>query len=403
MDINQPTLDFIRQHANDQPHQLALQRCKDSSVDLPFALEQIAGRQYAAQKLPTYAATEGVLYPPHLSLEQCSSELTALYKARLVSSFHAVPRSSLLDMTGGLGVDFTFMARLFCHACYVEQQPGLCELARHNFKLLGLTEAQVVCADGADFLRQSAQHFDWVYIDPARRDAHGGRTYGISDCTPDVLSMLDLLTAKAGCVLLKLSPMLDWRKAVRDIGGELVSEVHIVAVRNECKELLLVLRSQPDAVGRVTRLVCVNDDVIFETTTAPTSPQNYCNATAGDMTGCFLYEPNAALMKAGCFDELALRFGVSQVAQNSHLFLSPQLIKDFPGRKFRIHCVSSMNKRELKEKLRGITQANLTVRNFPLSVAELRKRLKLNDGGLTYIFATTIAGNTHVLFVCHRA
>lgn len=404
MHINQPTLDFIRQHANDQPHQLALQRCKDSSVDLPFALEQIAGRQYAAQKLPTYAATEGLVYPPHLSLEQCSSEQTALYKTRLVASFHASPHSSLLDMTGGLGVDFTFMARQFSHACYVEQQPRLCEIARHNFKLLGLTEAQVVCSDGADYLSQSALHFDWVYIDPARRDAHGGRTYGISDCTPDVLSLLDLLTAKADYVLLKLSPMLDWRKAVHDIGDQLVSEVHIVAVRNECKELLLVLRSQPDTTDEERRLICVNDEERFETTTAPTSaPRPLCQGEVSDLTDGFLYEPNAAIMKAGCFGEVAERFGVSPVAQNSHLFLSRRFIGDFPGRKFRIHVVSSLNKRELKEKLHGISQANMTVRNFPLSVAELRKRLKLNDGGDTYLFATTLADNTHTLFICHRA
>lgn len=406
MHINQPTLDYIRQHAADQPRQLALQGCKDPAVDLPFALEQIAGRQYAARKLPAYAATEGLVYPPHLSLEQCSSELAARYKARLVAALQPAP-STLLDMTGGLGVDFSFMAPSFGSAYYVEQQPHLCDLARHNLPLLGLPRAHVVCADGADYLRQSSCHFDWVYADPARRDQNGSRTYSIGDCTPNVLTLLDLFAEKADHVLLKLSPMLDWRKAVSDLGPHRVRQVHIVSVDNECKELLLLMGSAPSVACSYT-VHCVNllsdaseqHFVASPFNSFPPSPSVNPSLEPGET---FLYEPNASIMKAGCFDELAAHYEVWPVAPNSHLFLSDRLVADFPGRKFRVVGISSMNKRELKTKLQHLSQANITVRNFPLSAADLRRRLKLADGGPTYLFATTLSDDrTHTLFICQQ-
>ena len=368
-----------------QLRQLALRGTKDPEVDLPFALDQIAGRQTARRKLPSWAATEGIVYPPHLSMEQCSSEPTARYKARLVGTGDA-----MVDLTGGFGVDFSFLAQGFAKAVYVERQERLCEIARENFRLLGLAQAEVVCADATAYLQQMPPT-DLIYIDPARRDDHGGRTYGISDCTPDVLALRDLLTAKARRVLVKLSPMLDWRKAVADVGTAHVREVHIVSVGNECKELLLLL-----AEGEGLRLVCVNDDDVFETTaqTAQTppiaQPFNY------------LYEPNASIMKAGCFDEVACRHGVAPIAPNSHLFVSGELVAGFPGRSFHIDAVTTLNKRDLKEALHGTTQANITVRNFPLTVAELRRRLKMGEGGGTYIFATTLASGDRRLFVCHK-
>ena len=419
--INEATHDYISRHADDNPRQLALKGTKNPEVDLAFALDQIAGRQTARQKLPTWAATDGIVYPPHLAMEQCSSEQTARYKASLITHHTTLPlqsegvggRLSYLDLTGGLGVDFSFMARHFSQSTYVERQPALCDIARHNFALLGLESAQVVCGDGVDFLRHTDQHFDWVYIDPARRDSHGGRTYAISDCTPNVLDLLSLLREKADHVLLKLSPMLDWRKAVRDIGEPYVSEVHIVAVGNECKELLINSRPTPDSPSPDSptpapsptgegRLVCVNDNDIFETTLYPNtkSPLPFRGGVGGG--GSFLYIPNPAIMKAGCFAELCERYGVQQLSQNSHLFIFADFIEKFPGRKFRIDSVSTLNKREIREKLQGLKQANITVRNFPLTAAELRKRLKLSDGGDTYIFATTLADDSHVLLLCHK-
>lgn len=313
---------------------------------------------------------------------------------------------TLIDLTGGLGVDFSYMARGFRQAVYVERNPQLCEIARHNIQLLGLANAGVVCGDGVEYLESLPSPFNppsplTIYLDPARRDTHGQKTYAISDCTPDVVALKDLLLEKASLVMIKLSPMLDWHKAVEDLGS--VSEVHIVSVDNECKELLMVLRG---AVGKnpatgATKVRCVNllsrggiEEFDFEdigSSAIQSSP-------IGEVRrGLFLYEPNASLMKAGCFAELAARFGVHPIAPNSHLFVSESLKEDFPGRRFQITAVSSMNRKTLKEHLCGISKANIAVRNFPLSVAELRKRLKLADGGDVYLFATTTGDKEHLL------
>lgn len=388
---SEATAVFIRKFADADVRQMALQGAKYPEVDLPFALDQIAGRQTARRKLPSWAAIEGIVYPPHLSMEQCSSEQTARYKAQISGS-----GDTMADLTGGFGVDFSFMAQGFQRAVYVERQEHLCDIARENFRLLGLRQAEVVCGDSVDYL-QAMSPVDIIYLDPARRDSHGGRTYGISDCTPDVLSLRNLLTAKARRVLVKLSPMLDWRKAVGDIGEELVREVHIVSVANECKELLILMGE-----GKGMRLVCVNDDVIFEAQSHNAHNAHIAHIAQTAHTPHYLYEPNASIMKAGCFAEVAQRFGVRPVAQNSHLFTSEEPVEGFPGRSFQIEAVTSMNKRELRQHLQGLTQANITVRNFPLSVAELRRRLKLGEGGDTYIFATTLADKSHALLIARR-
>ena len=407
--MNQATAAFIRSNADGDVRQLALRGTKDPEVDLTFALDQIAGRQTARKKLPSWAAVEGIVYPPHLSMEQCSSEQTARYKAGVAGRGRR-----LVDLTGGFGVDFSFMAQGFAEAVYVERQPALCDIARQNFDVLGLRQAKVVCADSEDYLRQMAP-VDLIYIDPARRDTHGGRTYGISDCTPDVIALKPLLTAKARRVIIKLSPMLDWRKAVSDLGEQYVGKVHIVSVGNECKELLLETHPRPLPVGRGvdTQISCVNilpgnhiqtfqSSVLCKSNYTPPYREGPGVGLLGVGLCLFLYEPNASIMKAGCFAELSQHFGIAPIAMNSHLFVSADMVNDFPGRTFQIDAVTSLNKRELKEKTGGLTQANITVRNFPLSVAELRKRLKLSEGGSTYIFATTLANGEKVLLICHK-
>ena len=390
--------EFIREHRHDDVRQLALQAARYPDIDMQQALQQIAGWQTACTKLPEWAATDGIVYPPRLSMEQCSSEATAKYKAKVLDP----SPSTVIDLTGGFGVDFSYMARGFQKAVYVERQPHLCEAARHNFQLLGLENAEVVCGDGVEYLKNLPSPFHppsplTIYLDPARRDENGKKTYAISDCTPDVVALKDLLLEKAGRVMIKLSPMLDWHKAVDDLGE--VVEVHIVSVDNECKELLLVLAKNPAAPLRV---VCANIRHDTETELFEFFPSND-NLSIPLFPALrerdFLYEPNASIMKAGCFAEVAHRFGVQPTGSNSHLFLSPQFIPDFPGRKFQIEQVTSMNKKELKHVIGGLTKANITVRNFPLSVAELRKRLKLADGGDTYIFATTLGEKDHVLLI----
>ena len=413
--MNEATTTYVRQHADDNVRQLALCGSKNPEVDLPQALQQIAGRQTARQKLPTWAAHDGILYPPHLSMEQCSSEPTARYKQSVCRALFAsmccdssgsvchdsiATQQPLVDLTGGFGVDFSFLATLFKKAVYVERQEELCNLARHNLDVLGLEHAEVVCADSTDYLH----HLDsasLIFVDPARRDAHGGRTYGIADCTPDVLTLRDELLQKAHFIMLKLSPMLDWHKTVEDLGTQWVREVHIVATGGECKELLIVLSAKE---SRPLRLICVNDDEQWEVPQASSTREQADNTPAQPtlQEATYLYEPNATIMKAGCFSELSTAFGVAPLAQNSHLFTADRLISDFPGRRFKVLNTSSMNKHELKEKVLPLRQANITTRNFPLSVAELRKRLKLSDGGRDYIFATTLADNSHVLIICQQ-
>ena len=397
--MNAETRHFIEQNLDADVRLLALKGCRDEMVDMTLALQQIAGRQTARRKLPTWAALDGILYPPHLGMEQCSSEQTAVYKRSVVSDIIVSKASegTLIDLTGGFGVDFSFLATLFKRAVYVERQEELCQLAHHNFEVLGIN-AEVVCGDGEAVLHQLTEHVTMIFLDPARRDANGARTYGISDCTPDVITLRDELLQKADYVMLKLSPMLDWRKAVVDLGEEWVREVHIVSTGGECKELLLVLTKENSNEG--LRLVCKNDEQSFEVHQASTAEP--CLYQPVISPSSYLYEPNASVMKAGCFAELSAHFGIGQLSQNSHLFVCERPIDSFPGRQFRIMDVSMMNKRELKEKIAPLKQANITVRNFPLSVAELRKRLKISEGGSNYIFATTLANGDHVLIICER-
>ena len=366
---------------------LALQGAGSPEVDMHYALEQIAGWQKARTKLPSWASCEGLVYPPHLSMEQCSSEATATYKARIAGKGRL-----FVDLTAGFGVDAAFIAQGFQQAVIIEQQENLCAIVAENYKRLGLSRVEVRCGNGVEYLH-SMEHADLIYIDPARRNEHGGRTYGIADCTPNVLELREELLTKADRVIIKLSPMLDWRKAVEDL--KTVNEVHIVSVDNDCKELLLVLSE----TTKPLQVFCVNDGQIF--TFIPASSQRHSFPSLPSSFQ-FFYVPNASIMKAGCFGELAERFQMTSLDRNSHLFVSDSEVPDFPGRCFKIERMTSMNKRELKEALTGIHQANITVRNFPLSVTELRKRLKLQDGGDTYIFATTVADKGHQLLICHK-
>ena len=417
--MNAATRLFIEMHADDDVHQLAFLAARYPDVDMPFALNQIAGRRMARTKLPLWAATEGLIYPPHLSMEQCSSEQTAIYKAALVrrismfiSSQSPVSTQPLplqwVDLTGGMGVDFSFIAPLFQRSVYVERQSQLCEMARNNFPLLGLERSEVVCGDATDYLREM-EPTDWIYLDPARRNENGGKTVLMSDCMPDVTQLLDTLLNKARCVLLKLSPMLDWQYAVSVLNREerIVREVHIVAVKNECKELLLVLSrscfgdADTPCEQRLS-VICSNDSETFSYDFTEENKTFLSVFQDRLLPGMFVYEPYSSLMKAGAFALFSARFGVASIAAHSHLFVSQQLLPGVFGRKFQIKAISSLNKKEVKAALQGINQANIAVRNFPMSVAELRKRLRLREGGAVYIFATTDTQNQKRLLICEK-
>lgn len=436
--MNQATQDFIRQHQDDDVRQLAFLGSKYPEVDMPFALDQIRGRKMARVKLPRWASLEGIIYPPHISMEQCSSESTALYKAELAARLLGLPASSsgtemkaeneieFVDLTGGFGVDFSYIAaRLGVKSMYVERQAHLCEAAKENFGRLGLKNAIVKNGDGIEILhsfhpkKKDAVSADdslgitydqprsllktklglkIIFIDPARRDDAGNKVVSLKDCTPDVTVLQEEMLSKADYVIIKLSPMLDWHRAISELSH--VREVHIISVNNECKELLLVLSARN--MGENLRIYCINDAQSFvcDELDMESSQVKIAPSTLEEML--YLYEPNASLMKAGCFGVLSGRYDARMLSKNSHLFVSQAPIEAFPGRSFRIIAVSSFNKKELKRHLSGITKANIATRNFPLSVAELRKRLKLKDGGETYIFATTLSDDSHVLVITEK-
>ena len=451
--MNQATQDFIRQHQDDDVRQLAFLGSKYPEVDMPFALDQIRGRKMARVKLPRWASLEGIIYPSHISMEQCSSESTALYKAELAARLLGLPASSsgtemkaeneieFVDLTGGFGVDFSYIAaRLGVKSMYVERQAHLCEAAKENFERLGLKNAIVKNGDGIEVLHSFLPKKDdaasaddslgiiydqplsllktklglkLIFIDPARRDDAGNKVVSLKDCTPDVTVLQEEMLSKADYVIIKLSPMLDWHRAISELSH--VREVHIISVNNECKELLLVLSARnlgdmeaSSADGEVKhagnlRIYCVNDAQSFvcDELDMESSPVRIAPPVLEEMQ--YLYEPNASLMKAGCFGVLSDRYDARMLSKNSHLFVSQAPIEAFPGRSFRIIAISSFNKKELKRHLSGITKANIATRNFPLSVAELRKRLKLKDGGETYIFATTLSDESHVLVITEKA
>lgn len=445
--MNDETREFVAMHRNEDVRELALKAKRVEGLDLPLALDQIAGWQIASKKLPQWASCEGIVYPPHISMEQCSSQFTAQYKSEIAQTLLApaatvrarvsdsgesdnqttksepqlsdsaesvmqtaksafqlsdspesdtlVAKRAMVDLTGGFGVDFSYLARGFSQATYVERQRHLCDLAEHNMAALGLDQARIVCGDGVEYLRQMGP-VDFIYLDPARRDEHGSRTYAIEDCTPNVFELRDLLLAKSQCTLVKLSPMLDWRKAVADFDGT-VREVHIVATGNECKELLLVLGQQVHEEPSAPRVFCVNDNQRIDYDSAAYTQGLRIGGKPLPEAKNYLYEPNASIMKAGCFDLVEERFGVTQVGPSSHLFVSATPVADFPGRGFAIEAIGGMNKKDIKRLLNGTKQANIAVRNFPLTAPQLRKKLKLADGGPVYLFGTTMQGCDHVL------
>lgn len=398
--ISPETQLFIREHSSDDVRALALQAKKYPDIDMPTAITQIAGRQVAAEKIPSWREMEEIWYPKHLSLEQCSSETTARYKARLFQG------DSLTDLTGGFGIDCSFLAAGFKSATYVERQEELCEIAAHNFPILNLSHIDVRNEDGVAYL-QTMSPVDCIFLDPARRNEHGGKTVAISDCEPDVAGLEELLLSKAKRIMVKLSPMLDLSLALKELKH--TQEVHILSVNNECKELLLLLGQEApteQAPPEEIPIRCANlftkgaQEEQHFAFTREQEQRSQCTYT--DSLGNYLYEPNASLLKAGAFRSVAAAYSVRKLHPNSHLYTSDTFIENFPGRIFRIVNQCSFNRKEAKESLADLKKANVTVRNFPATVAELRKRLHLTEGGDTYLFASTLNDGRKVIIRCEK-
>ena len=349
---------------------------------------QAFGEKIASEKRPTWYACKDIRYPQRLSLEQCSSEWTARYKASLVSG------DSLVDLTGGLGIDCSFMSQQFAQTTYVEQQETLCELARHNFACLNLPIT--VVNDTCEQYLPSLPAVDVIFLDPARRNEQGGKVVLLQDCTPNLVEIGDSLLQKCQTLLVKLSPMIDVESVLRHFPT--TQEVHIVAVNNECKEVLL--RIDAEKVCDNPKMVCVNllpktaqqQLFSFLRQDEAVGVASYANPMQ------YLYEPNAAILKAGGFKQIAEQLGIYKLHPSSHLYTSDRCITDFPGRIFAIDRITKVQRKEIND----IEKANLSIRNFPGSVADVRKKLKLKDGGDTYIFATTLHDNSKVLIVGKR-
>jgi 16S rRNA G966 N2-methylase RsmD len=386
--MNEATKKFITAHRFDDVQKLALQSQSfhGAEIDIPAALTQISGRQIIEHKIPSWRQSDEIRYPGRLSLEQCSSEKTARYKASLLSGH------SFVDLTGGWGVDTAFISPKFSQVTYVEKQEELANLAKHNFPILGLNFIRIHTGDGIEYL-EKMNPVDCIYLDPARRSLSGKKVVLIEDCEPNLLEIQNLLLTKASFVLIKLSPLLDINAALRVLKN--VKEVHVVSVENECKELLLLLEKGNTQAPVIT---CANlrkkgdQTVSFEYSEEKKAQIAYSREVKD-----YLYEPNASLLKAGFYKGIALRYPVEKLHSDSHLYTSTQYIPDFPGRIFRVEAVSSLNKKSLKAFLTGMDKANLTIRNFPLTVAGLRKKLKLNEGGEVYLFATTLSDGEHVI------
>lgn len=382
---------FVKEHRNENVCELALRAHTFSADDFKYALQQIDGWQRAQKKLPTWAQTDGILFPPHLNMEQCSSELTAQYKADIVEG-----GENMTDLTAGFGVDATMMGRKFAHLTYVDQDEDLCQIANNNLPLFGLKNYHIVCGKAEDTLH-TLSHQNLIFLDPARRNADGAKVVSIADCTPNVALMQEQLMKHADMVMVKLSPMLDVKNMEREL--HLVSEIHIVSVDNECKELLIKMQHDYSSVHTFCVNILSNGEKIIFTYTRDEESISECRYTTE--VGRYIYEPNASIMKAGCYKTLASRFGLLKLHPNSHLYTSfdDKPVKNFPGRCFKVHGTSTLNKKTVKSVLGGIEKANLTVRNFPMSVVDLRKKLKLREGGDLYLYATTMSDEKKVLII----
>lgn len=389
--IDEQTLAFIQAHAGDDVRQLALQASRYPQVNMRVAVTQIEGLRLASAKLPSWAATEGLIYPVRLSMEQCSSEQTARYKASLVGG------ERLADLTGGFGIDCSYMADSFSKTTYIERNEELCRIAEHNFALLG--KAISVINAHSENVIESLPHHDWLFVDPARRDGAGNKVVALSDCEPNVCLLEQLLIEKATKVMIKCSPMLDISQALRDLHS--VSEVHIVSVNNECKELLLILE-KGGGHDIATHTINFQGSRIQKFTYADRE-ESVAECEYTSSVGRYLYEPNSSLMKAGCYRLLATRWNLKKLHQNTHLYTSGTLIADFPGRVFEVKDVCGFSKRELRELTSRLKKANIAVRNFPERPDSLRKRLGLTDGGDDYLFATTLYDERKVLITCVKA
>ncbi|MGV8945352.1 MAG: class I SAM-dependent methyltransferase [Lutibacter sp.] len=385
--LNKEVQQFINDHLKSDVTKLILKGSPFKAVSIQEIAEQIVAKNSCEKKLPTWFNAENIYYPNKLNIEQTSSEMTSIYKSELVSG------DSLIDITGGFGVDAYFFSQKVSKITHCEINEELSNIVAHNFKQLGVKNGAFKKVDGIEFIKNNQEHFDWIYADPSRRNEAKGKVFLLEDCLPNIPENLEVLFQKTNCILLKVSPILDLTSAINEL--TFVKEIHVVAVENEVKELLFLLEKDcAKSIQVKTVNITKNESQKFDFNLGETSNASFLEPQK------YVYEPNAAILKSGAFLQVSEKLNIAKLHQNSHLYTSNTLM-NFPGRRFELkHCIS-YNKKQLLQLIPS-KKANIATRNFPETVAQIRKKTGLKDGGNQYLFFTTDFNNKHVVLICEK-
>ncbi|WP_136481246.1 THUMP-like domain-containing protein [Cognatitamlana onchidii] len=383
--LNTEIQNFINQNLESDISKLILKGAPFPKVDIKSIVEQIEAKKRCRSKLPTWFTTKNIFYPNRLNIEQTSSEISANYKAKLINGH------SIIDITGGFGVDCFYFSKYFKTVKHCEINPSLSDIVTHNFTQLGVKNIETICSNGLEYLEQSNKEFDWIYIDPSRRHDTKGKVFFLKDCLPNVPKHLRFLFSKTKNIAIKTSPLLDLSVGIEELN--FVKTIHIIAIKNEVKELLWIL--EKDYVGPIgIETANIKNDSTEHFSTLfkkkPFFPLDY------ELPKSFLYEPNAAIMKAGAFDVIPEQLQVNKLHKHTHLYSSDTLMA-FPGRRFKIENVIPYHKKNMKHL--NINKANITTRNFPESVQVIRKKFKIKDGGSTYLFFCTNMNDEKIVLI----
>lgn len=387
--LNTEVQEFINAHLNTDLPGLILKQPEFSGVSTEELITQIEAKKRCEKKLPTWFKTPHIFYPNKLNIEQTSSEKAAEYKSKLVAG------KTLIDITGGFGVDTFYFSKEVAQVTHCEINSELSKMVTHNFKALQVENVNCIAKDGIEVLKNSNQTFDWIYVDPSRRDSDQNRVFFLKDCLPNVPEYLELLFDHSKQILIKTAPLLDLHVGLKELTS--VKQIHVVSINNEVKELLWILEQGFSGVLEVIAVNIKKDRTVtisFNLNEEQTAQAKY----SAPLT--YLYEPNAAILKAGAFQLLSEKFNVNKLHKHTHLYTNDTLI-DFPGRRFKIEKVIPFNKKDLKKA--GIKKANVTTRNFPVSVNQLRQKFKIADGGDLYLFFTTSLEGNKMVIACTRA
>jgi hypothetical protein len=384
--MNKETIAFIKDNKHKNVNDIALLLSKKENLDANFIINQINGWQKAKNKLPTFYNTPEIIFPSVKSMEQCSSEKTALLKNKLING------TSLVDLTGGFGIDSYFFAKHFKSVSYIEPNEGLFKVAQQNFKVLSV-DINLHNTTSETFLKSNKTHFDVAYIDPDRRD-ESKRVFNLADCSPNVNEILPLIFKNADKLLIKTSPFLDIKQTLDEL--KTVSKCFVIAIKNDCKEVLYLVEKNKT---KPTEIITYNLDQTEEVFQFTYEQEQAASSTFSHPKK-YLYEPNAAIMKAGAFKTISKHFSIDKLAQHTHLYTSNELNKDFPGRIFNVKHITDYNRKSLHQF--DIKNANISTRNFIDSVATIKKKLSLNDGGDIYLFATSSIENKTILLITEK-